>query len=223
MPLKTRLSPRLTRLVLIRHGETAWNRTRTLQGQQDIPLNETGLAQAEAVALQLKDEKIDAIFTSDLMRARQTAEVIARPHRLAVVDEPGLRERHWGRYQGLRFDEIEQREPEAHARMVARDPGYVLEGGGESIEGLVARVAATLSRLTRSRPDQTVVAVAHGGVLDAVHRIASGMPLAAARSFELPNAAINVIDGDGERWQIREWARIDPLRGLARFDELSER
>ena len=223
MPLKSPLDPVFTRLILIRHGETEWNRSRTIQGQHDVPLNGTGRAQAEAVACRLANERIDAVYTSDLARARQTAEAIARPHRLAVIAEPGLRERHWGRYQGLRFDEIEGLAPEAHARMVVRDPGYVLEGGGESIEGLVARVRAALGRLVADRAGQTVVAVAHGGVLDAAHRIASGMPLDSARSFDLPNAAINIIDGDGLRWSIRDWARVDHLDGLARYDELSER
>lgn len=223
MALKTPLNPGLTRLVLIRHGETDWNRSRTIQGQRDIPLNDTGFAQAAAVADLLKTLKVDAIHASDLARARQTAEAIARPHGLPVVAEPGLRERHWGRFQGLRFDEIRDIAPEAHARMVARDPGFVLEGGGESIEALVARVNQVLSRLARGRAGQTIVAVAHGGVLDAVHRIAARMPLDTVRSFELPNAALNVIDGDGQHWEIHEWARVDHLKGLARYDELSER
>ncbi len=217
------LAPGQTRLILIRHGETAWNRSRTIQGQRDIPLNETGLAQAEAAAQYLRGLRIDAIHASDLARAHQTAEIIARPHRLAVNGEPGLRERHWGRFQGLRFDEIAGLAPEAHARMLARDPGYVLEGGGESLEALGARVAAAMGRLVGGRAGQTIIAVAHGGVLDAVHRLAARMPLDTARSFALPNAAINVVDGDGEHWQIRDWARVNHLEGLARYDELSER
>lgn len=215
--------PSITRLILVRHGETEWNRTRMIQGHRDIPLNEVGLAQARAVAGQLAAEPIRAVYTSDLARARETARAIAEVHDLAVIDEPALRERHWGRFQGLRFDEIEALAPQAYQRMVVRDPAYVLDGGGESIEAVVARVRTTLMRLGAAHRGSTVVAVAHGGVLDAAWRIATGLALAAPRAFALPNAAINVLEGDGERWQVREWARTDHLTGLDRYDELSER
>lgn len=226
MPRSPALFPALgplTRLILVRHGETDWNRARTIQGHRDIPLNATGLGQARAVAGQLAAEPIRAIYSSDLARARETARAIAEVHGLAVIDEPGLRERHWGRFQGLRFDEIEQLAPEAHARMLVREPDYVLDGGGESIVALVERVREALGRLTRAHPGVTIVAIAHGGVLDAAWRIATGLALDAPRTFALPNAAINIIEGDGERWQVREWAVTAHLDGLARYDELSER
>lgn len=215
--------PGITRLILVRHGETDWNRTRTIQGQHDIPLNETGLAQAQAVARRLASESIGAIYSSDLARARETARAVAEVHRLAVIDEPGLRERHWGRFQGYRFDEIEQLAPEAHARMLVRDPAYELDGGGESITVLVARVRETLDRLARAHAGVTIVAVAHGGVLDAAWRIATGLALDAPRAFALPNAALNVLEASASGWTVREWAVTGHLDGLARYDELSER
>ena len=223
MAVNTPAIPSLTRLILVRHGETDWNRTRTIQGHRDIPLNEVGLAQARAVASRLGAEPIRAVYSSDLARARETARAIAAVHDLEVIDEPGLRERHWGRFQGLRFDQIEALAPQAYERMAARDPAYVLDGGGESLEALAARVRATLMRLGSSWRGATLVAVAHGGVLDAVWRLATGLALDAPRSFVLPNAAVNVLEGDGERWQIREWASTAHLDGLDRYDELSER
>lgn len=223
MPPKPAAIPAFTRVVLIRHGETSWNLSRTIQGHRDIPLNETGIAQARAVATSLAVGPLQAVYSSDLARARETARVIADAHGLAVIDEPGLRERHWGRFQGLRFDEIAALAPDAHARMVIRDPDYVLDGGGESITGLITRVRATLKRLADAHRGATIVAVSHGGVLDAAWRIATGLAFDAPRAFALPNAAINVIEGDGDAWQIRQWANVAHLAGLARYDELSER
>ena len=223
MAVNTPAIPSITRLIMVRHGETDWNRTRTIQGHRDIPLNAVGRAQARAVASQLAAEPVRAVYSSDLARARETARAIAAVHDLEVIDEPGLRERHWGRFQGLRFDEIEALAPQAHERMVARDPAYVLDGGGESLEAVVARVRATLTHLGSAYRGATLVAVAHGGVLDAVWRIATGLALDAPRAFALPNAAVNVLEGDGEQWQIREWASTAHLGDLDRYDELSER
>ncbi len=217
------VTPLMTRLILIRHGETDWNRSRTIQGQRDIPLNDTGLAQAQALARHLAAEPIRAVYSSDLARARETARAIAEAHGLSIVDEPGLRERHWGRFQGFRFDEIAHLAPEAHARMLVREPDYAVDGGGESIVMLVDRVREVLGRLARAHAGESIVAIGHGGVLDATWRIATGLALDAPRAFALPNAAINIIEGDGQAWQVREWAVTSHLDGLARYDELSER
>lgn len=217
------MSDKRVKLILVRHGETAWNRDRRIQGQIDIALNPTGEAQAIAVADYLAGEDIDGIYASDLKRALSTAEAIARRLGLDVVACADLRERHWGRYQGMRFDEIAREAGAAHARMVARERDYVLEGDGESLAMLARRVQAALESIAGRHPGGTVVVVAHGGVLDAAYRLASGLPLEAARTFDLPNAAVNVIGFDDGRWRIEAWAGIDHLAGLSRYDELSER
>jgi probable phosphoglycerate mutase len=206
-------------LVLVRHGETAWNRSRKIQGHIDIGLNPTGIAQARATANELAGMPIAAIHASDLARAWQTAEAIAGPHRLAVIADPELRERHWGRFQGLRFEEIARDFPDAAASITARDPAFAPEGG-ESIETLEQRVRRALDRIGEKAAGQTIVVVTHGGVLDAAYRIATGLPLSAPRSFPLTNAAINVVERAAGRWAVRTWGGVRHLAALDRRDEL---
>ncbi len=191
-----------------------------IQGHIDIALNSTGLAQASAVARRLSGAPVAAIHASDLGRAWQTATAIAAPHRLAVVAEPDLRERHWGRFQGMSIDQIARHWPDAHARMVARDPHFALDGG-ESIAELVARVRAVLVRIATAVAGRTAVVVTHGGVLDSAYRIATGLALDAPRPFVLANAAVNVLEGDGAAWRVRSWGDVGHLDGIERRDELS--
>jgi probable phosphoglycerate mutase len=207
-------------LILVRHGETAWNRTRTIQGHIDIALNSTGQAQADAVARRLSGAAVAAVHASDLGRAWQTATAIAAPHRLPVVAEPDLRERHWGRLQGLRIEHIARHWPDDHARMVARDP-YFAPDGGESIIELVARVRAVLMRIAAAVAGRTAVVVTHGGVLDAAYRIATNLPLEVPRPFVLANAAVNVLEGNGATWRVRCWGDVGHLGGIERRDELN--
>ena len=103
------------RLCLIRHGETDWNVARRIQGHTDIPLNHTGLEQARLLAQSLADEQFDAIYSSDLGRARQTAEAVAHRLHQTVRLDPLLRERHYGEFQALTYDEARARFPDAHA------------------------------------------------------------------------------------------------------------
>ena len=111
----------LTRLCLVRHGETAWNAERRLQGHTDIPLNAHGLAQAQATAASLAGERFDAAYSSDLARARQTAEAIAGRCRLTPAFDDRLRERHYGAFQSLTYDEARARYPDAYHRFETRD------------------------------------------------------------------------------------------------------
>src|SRR5258708_2650508 len=115
---------RSTRLCLVRHGETAWNAEARVQGQLDVPLGETGLAQARAVASALRSESFSAIYSSDLMRARQTAAPAAKRLGLEVFLDPRLRERHYGVFQGMTYAEAKERVPEGYARFRAKDPQY---------------------------------------------------------------------------------------------------
>lgn len=212
--------PASTRLVLVRHGETGWNHLRRIQGQTDIALNEVGIRQARAAAVRLAGEPVAAVYASDLSRAWRTAELIAEPLGLPVLAEPRLRERHWGRFEGTRFVDIERDAPHDHARLLARDTGFDL-GGGESLDVLMQRVAAVLAELAERHRDQTIVAVSHGGVLDCAHRIASGLALAAPRDFPLHNASVNVLRRDGGRFTIERWGDIDHLADAA--DEIDPR
>ncbi len=206
-------------LVLVRHGETSWNRSRKIQGHLDIGLNPTGVEQARATARALAEWPIAAVHSSDLVRALHTAEAIAAPHGLPVVAEPALRERHWGRFQGLRFDEIVRDHPDVGPRITERDPQFVPEGG-ESIAELDVRVRAVVHRLARQATGRVEVVVTHGGVLDAIYRIATGLDLSSPRSFSLTNAAINVVDLTSSGWSVRFWGEVAHLAAIEQRDEL---
>ncbi|MCX7662573.1 MAG: histidine phosphatase family protein [Tepidimonas fonticaldi] len=180
----------VTRILAIRHGETAWNRDARIQGQIDIPLNDTGHWQAERTAAALADEPIDALYSSDLSRARQTAEAIARQRGLAVQTHPGLRERHFGAFQGRTWAELEQAHPDVVHAWKARVPDFA-PPGGESLLALRARVEAAFAELAARHPGQAIAVVAHGGVLDILYRAAARVDLQAPRAWAMGNAAIH--------------------------------
>ena len=180
----------VTRVLAVRHGETAWNVENRIQGQLDVPLNERGRWQAQRLALAMGDEAIDAIYTSDLRRTVETAAPTARGCGIAYVTDRGLRERGFGVFEGLTFTEIEQRWPEQSARWRRRDPEFGAESG-ETLNDFYARSVASVSRLAAVHPGQTIVIVTHGGVLDCLYRAASRIALDAPRSWQIGNASIN--------------------------------
>lgn len=214
----------VTRFCLVRHGETNWNVVKRIQGHLDVPLNAAGCAQAQATAAGLADHRFAAIYSSDLTRAVQTAQAAAQKLGQAVQLEPGLRERHYGRLQGLTGAEIAERYPEDHARYLARDE-HCAFGEGESLSALAQRIAVTLERLAVRHLGQSVLCVAHGGVLDVIYRRATGRPLSAPRDFVVPNCALNWLTielGRGSSaivadWRIEAWA--DRRHLVATLDE----
>ena len=206
-----------TRLVVIRHGETAWNRATRIQGHTDIPLSPLGLAQAERLAQALADEPLSAIYASDLGRARQTAEALARVHGLPVQFDPALRERAFGRFEGLSWDEIEQAHPEDAVRWRKREPGFAV-GGGESLIALSARCLDAARRAALAHPGQSIALVAHGGVLDCLYRAATGAALDAPRSWQLGNATINRLLATTEGFTLIGWNDDRHLAGLSADD-----
>jgi len=204
-----------TRFCLIRHGETAWNVDRRVQGQIDIPLNATGEIQALAAGRGLAAEKFAAVYSSDLQRAIATATAVLP--RGPIVAKADLRERHFGVLQSFTMKEAEILHPEVCRRHVARDPHYDLDGG-ESMDLFARRVMAALDELAQHHVGQTVLVVTHGGVLDIVYRIATGRGLGAQRDFPVPNAAFNWLERDAAVWRILLWADQRHL-GIA-LDEL---
>jgi len=179
-----------TRILAIRHGETAWNVATRIQGQLDIPLNETGLWQARRLAFAVADEAVDAIYASDLLRAHETALAIARVIHRPVIAETGLRERGFGTFEGYTFKEIETLWPEQSLRWRKRELDFS-PGGGESIPVFYERCVGTATRLAAAHPGQTICLVAHGGVLDCLYRAAAHIDLRAPRTWQLGNASIN--------------------------------
>lgn len=199
---------RTCRICLVRHGETAWNAERRLQGHIDIPLNETGLAQAEATALRLLGQELrfNALYSSDLQRARQTAAAIARHHRLELNHDERLRERHYGFFQGLTYDEAERQHPEFYRRFKSREIEFAFPDRGESLAEFAERVHDALHDIANRHAGHHVLVITHGGVLDIVHRLATDEPLDSPRNFPIPNAALNWIAHTDGEWQLLAWA-----------------
>lgn len=199
-----------TRLCLVRHGETAWNAERRIQGQLDVPLSAAGHAQARAAANALAQESnpdsFCAIYSSDLARALHTAEAAAHLLGLPIRRLAGLRERHYGVLQTLTYAEFERRHPQAHARFLAREEAFALPGGGESLFQFAARVNQCIDAIVAAHTGRQVLIVTHGGVLDVLHRRASGKPLSFPRDFDIPNAGLNWLEVDRDRWSILTWA-----------------
>ncbi|MBI1907517.1 MAG: histidine phosphatase family protein [Rhodocyclales bacterium] len=206
-------------LCLVRHGETAWNAQRRLQGHLDIPLNEIGHVQADATARNLAGHRFAALYSSDLARAQQTAQAIAGLTGLGAVIMEQLRERHYGAFQGLTYDEARTRYPDDYARFKGRDCDSPIPGGGESLQTFNRRISSALEQLTERHRGEQILIVTHGGVLDIAHRRASGMALEAPRDFLIPNAALNWIACSREEWRIVRWAEAHHLDGTR--DELA--
>ncbi len=162
----------MTTLLLARHGETDWNSERRWQGHADQPLNEAGRAQARELAETLVGRPIDAIYTSDLSRARETAEIIAARLGQSVTTDARLREVDVGDWSGRLWSELQESEPEAAARWQA---GLKAWNGGESYEEMGTRVVAAVLELAARHPGQTVLIVSHGGSMRACRASAAGV------------------------------------------------
>lgn len=195
----------MTRLVLVRHGETAWNAEHRVQGQLDVPLNDTGRRQAQAVATVLGRERFAAIYSSDLGRARQTAAPTAAALGMDVRLDAGLRERHYGIFETLTYAEVQVKFPEEYARFDARDPEFDFRTG-ESLKDFFRRAVACVTAIAERHPEEDVLVFTHGGVLDKLYRHVTGLPLSAPREFGIPNCGINRIGTAPGGWQILEWA-----------------
>jgi probable phosphoglycerate mutase len=210
-----------TTLLLIRHGETAWNAERRLQGHLDIALNSEGERQARLLGAVLADERIDAIVASDLLRARQTAEAVSRVHGLPVQLDRALRERCYGGFEGLLYAEIAQRFPAEFAAWQARDVDAGLPAGanrGETFRQFYGRVTQAVARWADAHPGKTLALVAHGGVLECAYRAALGMPLDSPRDFKVHNASVNRFTVEGGVLTLQSWGEVGHLAEQALDD-----
>ena len=199
-----------TTLCIIRHGETAWNAEHRVQGQLDIPLNDIGLKQAQAVGRALQGERFDAVYSSDLTRARQTADPLVARLSMTMQLDRDLRERHYGIFERLTYAEVKTRFPEDYARFDARDPEYAFRTG-ESLKDFSARSIAVISKIAHQHENQNVLVFTHGGVLDKLYRYITGLPLSAPREFGIPNAGLNRVEVTPAGWRIRTWAEVSHL------------
>ncbi len=206
-----------TRLCLIRHGETAWNAEKRLQGHIDIPLNTRGESQARQMAQALKDARLnfDVLFTSDLKRAVDTSAAVVQLFGVVAQVDSNLRERHFGALQGLSINEAALVRPDIWQAHISRDLDHELEGG-ESIRQFALRVQRALDRIEEQHPGKTVLMFSHGGTLDMMYRIASNQALSTERVVSVPNASLNwLTHRPGSGWIVEQWADTRHLKGSA--------
>ena len=207
----------VTRILAIRHGETAWNVDTRLQGHLDIPLNEVGLRQASHLAQALAQrDTVDAIYASDLSRAHATASAIAQAMGQTVAVHAGLRERHFGVFQGRTFAQIEAELPEHALQWRKRVPEWTPPGGGESLVTLRERILKTVDELAAQHKGQQIVLVAHGGVLDVLYRAATRLTLQAPRTWQLTNTAVNRLLWTPEGLSLVGWGDTSHLEALGK-------
>lgn len=193
---------KVTELLLIRHGQTAWNKMKRLQGHSDIPLNEKGEQQAIALGETLKHESLDAIVSSDMMRALKTAEEIAKWHKLRVKVVQDLRERCYGAFEGMSHEEIAERYPESHAAWHAADPDHQFPAGeriAETLRQFHHRAVDALTRLAEEHAGQKVAVIAHFGIIEVAYRVANGIAIGQGGRMPVLNTSINRFAvGQGE-------------------------
>lgn len=188
-----------TRLFLVRHGETDWNKNLRYQGHQDIPLNEAGREQARKVASRLAREKIDAAYASDLSRALETAQAIAAYHNLDVQITPELRETNFGLWEGLTYKEIDNQFHEIMGKW-RENPWEVRIPEGESLNETAKRCQAGITKILQDNPHKNVLVVAHGGIIRIAVATVLGMKLNDYWKFRQDNVSVNIIDYyDNER------------------------
>ncbi|SEN63735.1 phosphoglycerate mutase [Duganella sp. CF517] len=213
-----------TNILLIRHGETAWNAVRRLQGHTDIALNAEGERQAGALARALAAESIDVIVSSDLQRARQTAQAVADQYGGATVHtDANLRERCYGVFEGMLYADVERQYPADFALWQARDIDAVMPPGervAESFRQFYARATSAIREWAERHPGQTIAVVAHGGVLECAYREAVGMQLDSPRDFQVKNASINRFTFSDAKLALTSWGGVEHL-GLAAMDDVT--
>ncbi len=190
------------RLLLIRHGETDWNVTLQYQGQAQIPLNANGKEQARRVAHRLRRARAVALYSSDLARAWQTAEIIGELLDLEPIAMPELREIDVGQWEGLTPEELYRRFPE-HMEAYERDPARTVRLGGESYFQLQERGLAALQQIERNhQPDQTVIVVSHGGTIRAILCHVIGLDLGNFGRMWLDNGSISELRHTVAGWRL---------------------
>ena len=207
----------MTQILFIRHGQTDWNLQLRFQGQLDVPLNATGRSQAQRMADRLAGDPHDALYSSDLLRARETAAPLADAWRTQALLVPGLREQNFGVLEGLDMATAQQRHPDLWQRWLEQRADYVLPGG-ESAEQFHHRVLAAVRELATTAAGRRIAVVTHGGVLDMLWRSAKQLPLHGHRACDIPNTGLNRLRWAGDALQIEVWGDQTHLDGMTLVD-----
>jgi len=199
-----------TKLIVIRHGETAWNREKRMQGTTDTQLSDVGRSQARSLGRRLAARPFGALYCSDLSRARDTARAIADHTGVNLVTDPRLQERRFGIFEGLTAAEIVARYPEEHARFASRDPDYEVPGG-ESARSFTRRCLGCLAEIAERHGGAEIVIVTHGLVLDSLYRAAHNLDHGEPRPVPLINASVNLFGYADGAWRMELWGDVSHL------------
>ena len=186
----------MMRLILVRHGQTEWNDSGRYQGQSNVPLSETGRHQAASLARNFPVQQLDAIYTSDLERARETAEYVASKFDVSVIREKAFRELSFGDWEGLTYREISSRWPEEADKLFTA-PDELVIPNGETFQELQKRALDKIHLLYEKHIDQTVAIFAHGAINKTILAGLMHIPLHYLWSLRQDNTAVNILRLDG--------------------------
>ncbi len=206
--------------MLVRHGETGWNKVRRYQGHIDIPLGEAGLAQSEAVAQALANQRWDALYSSDLLRAMQTAQAIEAATGLQPVPDARLRERHLGVLQGLTYNEFASRHPEALRQFYSDDADWIVPGG-ESQRQAFDRVSSACAEIAEAHAGGRVLVVTHGGCLGYMLKWVLGLPPQSRRRWSCFNCGLHTFVCNNGEWRLVNWGDVRHLSEMTAMDGVS--
>jgi probable phosphoglycerate mutase len=207
-----------TELFVIRHGQTLWNQQRRLQGQEDSALTSEGLKQAESLAERLSSIKFDVIYASDLGRTMLTARIVsAKLDGQQLYPDTRLRERNFGIFHGLNWEEIMKRFPEEGRMEKENNAEYVIPEG-ESRQQVLERSILFLEDILLKHQGKRILAITHGGIISSLVRHVLNIPINFPRRFYLPNAALNIFEYNGREWFIKTLGDVSFLD----WEELSD-
>ena len=204
-----------TTIYMVRHGETSANATHTIQGQSDVPLNESGIFQAGLIAARLKFRAFAAIYSSDLSRAMVTAQKIANGRE--VIADPELREWHLGHWQGMNIADVKAEFPEEYAAFHRDDPGAVIAGGESSAEFL-SRVSRVMEKLAARHPGGDILCITHGGFVSKALKYVMQYDAAPLPPCMDNTALFAFRTLDGKHWQLQCWNDTAHLENTALVD-----
>lgn len=194
----------MTRLILVRHGQTEWNIIGKFQGQSDTPLSEEGLRQAQLLAEHFGDfyaNRIDAIYSSDLQRARVTAETLGKKFNLEVKLDSRLREVHFGKWEGESISAIKKSDPEKFSQLFTA-PDLLRIEDGETFEEVQNRAMESIHEIIDKNPNRTVAVAAHGAILRTILGSMLDVPLRCIWKIRQDNTAVNLVRCDDGNFMI---------------------
>ena len=208
-----------TRITIVRHGETEWNKALKLQGHLDSPLTEMGVKQAELLAETIQYKTYDVCYSSDAGRALHTAKIINEHLRLEIIKSDQLRERAFGFIEGQKREALERDHPEALKAFLERDPDFSVKDG-ESLKQFSKRIITEIDRIAKENTGKRILLIAHGGVLDCIIRRVFGIGLQQKRCFTIFNTSVNTITIHNCEWVLEEWGNVEHLHQHKALDEI---